>query len=126
MLTKYKHTLILTALLVCGMALTALALTGQFRWMKSAKTNAAPKASIKSILPSARSAAVTAPIIMFQGPGIAQTGDPGGFDIDGNLQANTPTNNVSDWLPNGNGTGVGMLTPGAPPAGGQPLDPTKT
>src|SRR5262245_23375845 len=101
MLTKHKKTHILTALLVCGLALTALALqTGQIRWMKSAKTNAAPEAKIKSVLPSARSAAVNAPIIMFQGPGVAPNGDPGpGFEIEGNLGANTPTANTSDWVP---------------------------
>ncbi|HQR33230.1 MAG TPA: hypothetical protein PLK30_10850, partial [Blastocatellia bacterium] len=60
--------------------------------------------------------------LLFQGPGIAPTGDPGqGFDIEGNLQANTPNANTTDWVPGVAGTGVGVLT-----AAGVPVDPTKT
>ena len=48
----------------------------------------------------------------------------GGFAIDGNLLANTPTANLGDWLVNTNlapGTGRGVLD-----ANGVPLDPTRT
>ena len=48
----------------------------------------------------------------------------GGFDIDGNLLANTPTANIGDWVSNTNlapGTGGGVLS-----ITGVPLDPTRT
>jgi len=48
-------------------------------------------------------------MFFFQGSGIAQTGDFGGFDIDGDLMANTPTTDVSDWVPGPGGSGEGML-----------------
>ncbi|MGE0104418.1 MAG: hypothetical protein AB7U64_19005, partial [Blastocatellales bacterium] len=48
-------------------------------------------------------------MFFFQGSGIAQTGDFGGFDIDGDLMANTPTADVSDWVPGPGGSGEGML-----------------
>src|SRR5262249_23604353 len=123
MLSKHKNTHILAALLICGVALTALALqSGQIHWMKSGKTDAAPKAKIKSALPSARAAAAPAPMIMFQGPGIAPTRDPGtGFDIAGDLRANDPHANTTDWVPGLAGTGVGVMT-----AAGIPVDATKT
>ena len=109
MLSRHKKTHILTALLVCGMALTALALqTGQIRWMKSdsGKTSAAPKAKITSVSAAGRSAVAPSSTMMFQGPGVAPNGDPGpGFDIEGSLQANTPTANTSDWVPGVAGTG---------------------
>ena len=39
----------------------------------------------------------------------------GGFAIEGNLQANTPTNGVGDWIPNSPGAGGGVLgTNGVP------------
>ena len=43
------------------------------------------------------------------GGGTALNGDPGGFGIDGDLLANTPMANVSDWLDNSGGVGVGLL-----------------
>src|SRR5215467_1046863 len=45
----------------------------------------------------------------------------GGFAIDGDLMANTPTANIGDWLASTNGTGGGVLS-----AAGVPLDPTRT
>ncbi|QQS48856.1 MAG: DUF11 domain-containing protein [Acidobacteriota bacterium] len=57
----------------------------------------------------------------FQGSGIAQTGDPGGFHIEGNLVANSPTANVSDWVPGPGGTGVGVLD-----GSGAPVNPAAT
>lgn len=53
--------------------------------------------------------------------GTAPTGLPGGFGIEGDLLANAPTNNVSDWLANGGGTGVGVLT-----AAGLPINALTT
>src|SRR5437762_8981009 len=45
------------------------------------------------------------------GPGIAPVTVPsGGFDIDGDLQANTPTVNIGDWVPGSAGTGGNVLT----------------
>ena len=41
---------------------------------------------------------------------IAPTGDPGGFDIEGNLEANTPNANTSDWVPGATGTGQGVFS----------------
>jgi hypothetical protein len=55
--------------------------------------------------------------------GIAPVG-PGGFGIDGDLMANKPVANVSDWIANTNtapGSGVGVLRPD-----GTPIDPTHT
>ena len=40
---------------------------------------------------------------------IAPTGDPGGFDIEGNLEANSPNANTSDWVPGVAGTGTGVF-----------------
>src|SRR6185369_12245848 len=41
-------------------------------------------------------------------PGTARVVTPaGGFGIDGDLLANTPTNNVGDWLPNSSSSGTG-------------------
>jgi uncharacterized repeat protein (TIGR01451 family) len=54
-------------------------------------------------------------------PPVSPTGDPGGFDIEGDLRANTPNANTSDWTPGVAGTGVGVLT-----AAGVPVDATKT
>jgi uncharacterized repeat protein (TIGR01451 family) len=54
-------------------------------------------------------------------PPVSPTGDPGGFDIEGDLRANTPTANTSDWTPGVAGTGIGVLT-----AAGVPVDATKT
>jgi hypothetical protein len=52
------------------------------------------------------------------GPGTAPISPPtGGFGIDGNLQANTPTNNIGDWLTNSASAGTGgnvLLTNGVP------------
>ncbi len=54
--------------------------------------------------------------------GIAPTGDPGqGFDIEGNLEANTPNANTTDWVPGVAGTGVGVMT-----SAGVPVDPSQT
>ena len=55
------------------------------------------------------------------GGGTALNGDPGGFGIDGDLLANTPIANVSDWLDNSGGTGVGLLN-----VDGTAKDPTVT
>jgi hypothetical protein len=55
------------------------------------------------------------------GGGTALNGDPGGFGIDGDLLANTPIANVSDWLDNSGGTGVGLLN-----LDGTAKDPTLT
>jgi hypothetical protein len=55
------------------------------------------------------------------GGGTALNGDPGGFGIDGDLLANTPIGNVSDWLDNPGGTGVGLLN-----LDGTAKDPTVT
>ena len=54
-------------------------------------------------------------------PGVAPNGDPGGFDIEGDLRANTPTANTSDWTPGVSGSGVGVLT-----AAGVPVNAVKT
>ena len=55
-------------------------------------------------------------------PGVAPSDPPiGGFGIDGDLQANTPTANVGDWLPGAGGTGGSVLD-----ASGAPLDPIAT
>src|SRR5574341_1360734 len=52
-------------------------------------------------------------------------GLPGGFGIEGNLWANSPSvppyNNASDWLPHAGGIGVGVLD-----ASGVPIDATNT
>jgi hypothetical protein len=55
------------------------------------------------------------------GGGTALNGDPGGFGIDGDLLANTPMANVSDWLDNSGGAGVGLLN-----LDGTAKDPTVT
>jgi hypothetical protein len=55
------------------------------------------------------------------GGGTALNGDPGGFGIDGDLLANTPMSNVSDWLDNSGGAGVGLLN-----LDGTAKDPTAT
>ena len=57
-------------------------------------------------------AAVAPPVLA---PGTAPTGAPGGFGIEGDLLANSPTNNVSDWLSNGAGSGTGVLNPSGLP-----------
>ncbi len=60
--------------------------------------------------------------LFFQGQGVAPTGDPGqGFDIDGDLAANAPTANTTDWVAGGAGTGAGLLS-----NTGAPVDPLKT
>ncbi len=58
----------------------------------------------------------------FQVPGIAPTGDAGqGFEIEGDLNANTPTADTTDWVAGVAGAGAGVLT-----VGGAPVDPLRT
>jgi subtilisin-like proprotein convertase family protein len=55
-------------------------------------------------------------------PGTAPVTTPaGGFGIDGDLLANTPTNKIGDWVPNGAGSGGSVLA-----ADGTPLNPSRT
>lgn len=55
-------------------------------------------------------------------PGTAPVVVPaGGFHIEGNLQANTPTVNIGDWVPGAAGTGGNVLT-----AAGVPLNAATT
>ncbi|WP_240676134.1 T9SS type A sorting domain-containing protein [Botryobacter ruber] len=57
-------------------------------------------------------------------PGVAPIAPPpGGFGIDGDLRANTPTANIGDWLPGavGSGSGGNVLD-----ASGNPLNNTTT
>ena len=45
------------------------------------------------------------------GPGVAPVTVPsGGFDLDGDLQANTPTADIGDWIPGSSGAGGNVLT----------------
>jgi len=56
------------------------------------------------------------------GLGIAPVSPPtGGFDIDGNLEANVPTVGIGDWVPQTPGAGGSVLT-----SAGVPLDPANT
>src|SRR6478672_9509923 len=56
------------------------------------------------------------------GPGIAQVTAPtGGFHIEGNLQANTPTAGIGDWLPGSVGGGGNVLN-----AAGVPVNAATT
>jgi hypothetical protein len=56
------------------------------------------------------------------GPGTAPVSPPsGGFGIDGDLQANTPTVGIGDWLPGPSGAGGNVLT-----AAGGAIDPVHT
>ena len=44
-------------------------------------------------------------------PGIVSVNPPqGGFQIEGNLQANIPTANIGDWAPGAGGTGGSVLS----------------
>ncbi len=52
---------------------------------------------------------------------VAPTGDPGGFDIEGNLEANSPNANTSDWVPGATGTGAPVFT-----VGGATLNASRT
>ncbi|MDX2043664.1 MAG: hypothetical protein SF097_20780 [Acidobacteriota bacterium] len=66
------------------------------------------------------------PIAAAQGPvvavTVAPTGDPGsGFDIEGNLESNSPNANTTDWVPGVAGTGVGVFS-----GAGASLDTGKT
>jgi hypothetical protein len=55
-------------------------------------------------------------------PGVAQVTVPtGGFHIEGNLQANTPTAGIGDWLPGPAGAGGNVLT-----AAGVPVNAATT
>src|SRR6266568_384281 len=61
------------------------------------------------LLPDLKALAVPPP------SGVAQVTVPaGGFAIDGNLIANTPTPGVGDWLPDSNGLGGVLDATGAP------------
>src|SRR5215831_16445978 len=52
-----------------------------------------------SDLSAAGTLAPAAPLVFFQGPGVAPTGDPGaGFEIEGDLVKNSPTANTTDWV----------------------------
>lgn len=56
------------------------------------------------------------------GPGTASVNPPtGGFQIEGNLQANTPVLGVGDWVPGPSGSGGNVLT-----SGGSPIQSTTT
>src|SRR5437870_11212269 len=52
---------------------------------------------------------------------VIPTTDPGGFEIDGDLIANSPTIDVTDWVPHDPGNGIGLLT-----SSGTPQDPNRT
>jgi len=52
---------------------------------------------------------------------VVPTTDPGGFEIEGDLLANSPTLNTTDWVPHDPGTSTGVLT-----SGGTPVDPAHT
>ena len=39
---------------------------------------------------------------------VIPTSDPGGFEIEGDLIANSPTIDVTDWVPHDPGNGVGL------------------
>jgi len=61
-------------------------------------------------------------VVFFQSSGVAPSGAPGGgFEVEGNLDANFPTANTSDWTPRGIGSGIGVLS-----AAGVPVNPAKT
>ncbi len=60
--------------------------------------------------------------VFFQTSGVAPSGAPGGgFEVEGNLEANFPTANTSDWTPRGIGSGIGVLS-----AAGVPVNSAKT
>ena len=63
--------------------------------------------------PLALIAPVAPPVVVASGT--APTGAPGGFGIEGDLLANSPTSGVSDWVSNGAGSGTGVLNPSGLP-----------
>jgi len=91
--------------LSCGIVVTAAILGGLFQ----AQTFGARPTPTPSVTPT------PTPIASTNCPpppnGVAVVSPPtGGFAIDGDLQANTPANNVGDWVPAGNGNGGAVLT----------------
>ena len=102
--------------LVCLACVVAL-------WQAQRGTRAASPGwrATEPVRPAARlKRAATAALPLFV-TGVVANGDPGGFEIEGDLRANTPTANTSDWTPGLAGTGVGVLT-----AAGAPVDAAKT
>ena len=67
--------------------------------------------ALVSWLPQAGAATGTAPV----------TSPTGGFGIEGDLQANTPTNGIGDWVPGPAGPGGNVLT-----SAGVPLNSSTT
>ena len=77
-----------------------------------------PKPSLKTRTDASLTTAAQGPVLAAT---IAPTGDPGGFDIEGNLESNAPTTNTSDWVPGATGTGTAVFT-----GAGASLDNGKT
>ena len=85
------------------MALSSLTFIAQSRNSQQAPPK---RQDASSIVPPDR--ASTARASRLAAVGIAPTGDPGqGFDIEGDLQANTPNANTTDWVPGAAGAGIG-------------------
>ncbi len=77
-----------------------------------------PKTNLKAGTDTSLPTAAQGPVLAVT---IAPTGDPGGFDIEGNLESNAPNANTSDWVPGANGTGTGVFS-----GAGASLDNGKT
>lgn len=59
-----------------------------------------------------------APSFALAQAGIAPNGDPGsGFDLDGDLQANTPHANTTDWVAGTAGSGIALMSDAGVPSG---------